>query len=85
MNGQIPVPAANENVAPQQQEVANDNLDINDDPANQELAPVPANQNIGEGRGWEILDFNYHCYHYCYSYHLPCSCYCCWVQTLSYR
>lgn len=54
------MPAANENVAPQQQEVANDNLDINDDPANQELAPVPANQNIGEGRGWEILDFNYH-------------------------
>lgn len=50
VNGQIPVPVANENVAPQQQEVANENLDINDDPGNQELAPVPANQNIGEGR-----------------------------------
>ncbi|ROT62590.1 hypothetical protein C7M84_019575 [Penaeus vannamei] len=55
VNGQIPVPVANENVAPQQQEVANENLDINDDPGNQELAPVPANQNIGEGGEGEIL------------------------------
>ncbi|XP_042863946.1 E3 ubiquitin-protein ligase MARCHF6-like [Penaeus japonicus] len=54
VNGQVPVQAANDNVAPQP-EVANDNLDINDDPANQELAPVPANQNIGEGGEGEII------------------------------
>lgn len=47
-NGQVPVQPVNENaVAPI--EGANDNAEIIEDPAHQEVAPLPANQNIAEG------------------------------------
>lgn len=53
-NGQLPVQPVNENaVAPI--EGANDNAEIIENAAHQEVAPLPANQNIAEGNEGELL------------------------------